>query len=242
MGIYYIKRIYVLVFGLMIWQEVEDALEEIIEDYERVNHVISIFQDDKTRLVGLRKVGYQTGVSVELGSGPGNFSRMVDNYVQSSLICLDFSVEMLRVSRKRNCDLNHCYIRGVFEALPFRNNSINFITAAYAIRDSLDKSKAISEVYCSLKNGGKFLLIDIGKPNNLILRSFMGLYMRLVVPVLGGLIAGYGIRNPWGVLWKTFKLLPENRDFSNMIRDIFGNVSFTELAFDSMIIALAIRR
>lgn len=226
----------------MIWQEVEDALEEIIEDYERVNHVISIFQDDKTRLVGLRKVGYQTGVSVELGSGPGNFSRMIDNYVQGSLICLDFSVEMLRVSRKRNSDYNHCYIRGVFESLPFRDNSVNFVTAAYAIRDSLDKNKAIYETHYSLKKGGKFLLIDIGKPNNWILRGFMGIYIRLVVPVLGGLITGYGIKNPWSILWNTFKLLPKNRDLSDLIRDVFGNVSFTELAFDSMIIALAIRR
>jgi demethylmenaquinone methyltransferase/2-methoxy-6-polyprenyl-1,4-benzoquinol methylase len=226
----------------MIWQEVEDALEEIIDDYERVNHVIPIFQDDKTRLVGLRKVGFQKGVSVELGSGPGNFSRMIENYVQGSLICLDFSAEMLRVSRNRNSDLHHCYIRGVFEALPFRKNSINFVTAAYAIRDSLDKKRTLLEVYYSLKNEGNLLLIDIGKPNNWILAGLMGLYMRFLVPILGGLIAGYGIKNPWSVLWNTFELLPKNEDLCDMMKDIFGNVSFTERAFNSMIIALAIRR
>jgi demethylmenaquinone methyltransferase/2-methoxy-6-polyprenyl-1,4-benzoquinol methylase len=227
---------------LTIWWEVEDALEEIINDYEKVNHVISIFQDDKTRLLGLRKMEYQKGVSVELGSGPGNFSRMIENYVEGSLICLDFSAEMLQVSRKQNSDLQHCYIRSVFEALPFRKKSINFVTAAYAIRDSLDKRKAFSEIYYSLKNGGKLLLIDIGKPNNWILRGFMGLYMRFLVPILGGLIAGYGFQNPWSVLWKTFDLLPRNRDLCNMMKDIFGNVSFSERAFDSMIIALAMRR
>ncbi len=53
---------------MTVWHEVEDALEAIIQDYTRVNHYISLFQDDRARLTGLRKAGHPTGTALELGS------------------------------------------------------------------------------------------------------------------------------------------------------------------------------
>ena len=35
---------------MTVWNEVEDALEKIIDDYEKVNHVISLYQDDRSRM------------------------------------------------------------------------------------------------------------------------------------------------------------------------------------------------
>ena len=62
---------------MTVWHEVENALEAIIQDYTRVNHLISLFQDDKARHTGLKKAGHQTGTALELGSGPGNYHRCV---------------------------------------------------------------------------------------------------------------------------------------------------------------------
>jgi len=56
-----------------VWLEVEEALEAIIDRYEKVNHVISLFQDDKARRIGLETMGPIHGVGLELGSGPATF-------------------------------------------------------------------------------------------------------------------------------------------------------------------------
>jgi demethylmenaquinone methyltransferase/2-methoxy-6-polyprenyl-1,4-benzoquinol methylase len=200
-----------------VWDEVVIALEQIIEEYERVNHIISLFQDDRNRLIGLNKIGYSEGAALELGSGPGNYSRMISKFHDGDLICLDFSDKMLVTSRYRNKDLGNHYVRGVFEALPIREGSISFVTSAYALRDSLYKPLVINEACDALASDGKFLLIDIGKPDNRIIRGFMSFYMRYFVPVMGGLATGYGYRNPWSKLYDTFEKLHPNKSLTAIV-------------------------
>ena len=203
--------------GVTVWSEVVSALEQIIEEYEKVNHVISWFQDDRNRLIGLNKIGYSEGTALELGSGPGNYSMMISKFHDGDLICLDFSDKMLLTSRYRNKDLGNHYVRGVFEALPIREGSISFVTSAYALRDSLYKPLVIKEACDTLATGGKFLLIDVGKPDNRIIQGFMSFYMRYLVPVMGGLTAGYGYKNPWSKLYNTFEKLPPNRNLTAIV-------------------------
>jgi len=219
-----------------VWNEVEDALEKIIDDYEKVNHVISLFQDDRSRLIGLNKIGHLEGTALELGSGPGNYSRLISGFNDGPVVCLDYLAKMHEAAHRRNHNLDHHYIRGVFEALPIRESSIGFVTAAYALRDSLDKPKAISEACNSIKPNGRFLLIDIGKPDNPIIRGFMGVFMKYAVPVLGGLVAGYGYDNPWSKLYLTYMRLPANNVLVSIISDNVTVVDRIEKILGALVI------
>jgi demethylmenaquinone methyltransferase/2-methoxy-6-polyprenyl-1,4-benzoquinol methylase len=225
--------------SVTVWREVEDALEAIIEDYERVNRIISFFQDDRARQRGLEKVGVQTGVSLELGSGPRNFTQWLHSFVDGFLVCLDFSDKMLSVTRSRNNKQNVSFVWGVFEALPFREGVISFVAAAYALRDSTDKERTLEEIRYILQIEGRFLVVDIGKPNNPLLRSFLSLYMRFIVPILGGLVTGYGYKNPWSILYKTYVLLPSNKKLLDMMSQTLGHSELDELAMGGLIVAMA---
>lgn len=227
---------------MTVWYEVEDALEKIISDYEKVNHVISLYQDDRSRLIGLNKVGHIQGTALELGSGPGNYSKMISRFNEGPLVCLDYLSKMHIAARKRNNDLDHHYIRGVFEALPIRESSIGFVTAAYALRDSLDKSRAISEACDTLKKDGKFLLIDIGKPDNPIFRGFMGVFMKYAVPIIGGMVAGYGYNNPWSKLYLTYARLPQNNVLVSVIGGNVQVVDRIEKILGALVIILGVKR
>jgi ubiquinone/menaquinone biosynthesis C-methylase UbiE len=224
-----------------VWGDVEDALEEIISEYERVNHVISLFQDDRSRHEALKLIKDSGGAGLELGSGPGNFSRMVAAVHSGPLVCLDFSDKMLWTSRARNCGRGFNYVRAVFEALPFRENVFGLVTAAYALRDTLDKPKAISEAGSVTAPGGTFLLIDIGKPDNPVFRGFMSLYMRYVVPIMGGLTAGYGYRNPWSLLYKTYELLPSNAALMGLLSNHLEDVTMRKTILGAIILASGTR-
>ena len=224
---------------LAVWWEAEDALEAIVDEYERVNHVISFFQDDKARIRGLETVGPQPGVGLELGSGPGNFTEMLRGFVEGPLICLDYSALMLSLAKNRNESENAGFVRGVFEALPFRGCAISFISAAYALRDTPDKVKALEEIREALGDDGRFLVIDIGKPNNKIVRGVFSLYMRYVVPLLGGLLTRYGYRNPWSVLYKTYEALPVNGELKSLMMRVLGHTELEERAFGGLVVATA---
>jgi demethylmenaquinone methyltransferase/2-methoxy-6-polyprenyl-1,4-benzoquinol methylase len=224
---------------MTVWHEVEDALEAIIQDYIRVNHYISLFQDDKARLTGLRKAGHQTGTALELGSGPGNFTRMLEPIVDGQIVCLDYSDKMIAHAKKsRNGNRVH-HIRGIFERLPIRPESITLTGAAYALRDSTDKPKTYSEISRALEPRGKLIVIDIGKPDNQLIRGVFSLYMRHIVPIIAGLTTKYGHRNPWSILYQTYKLLPPNKDLQHLIESTVGPAEITELALGGLIVASA---
>lgn len=229
-------------YRVKIWREVEDALERIIEDYERVNHLISFFQDDRARHRGLEKIGKIKGVALELGSGPGNFTQMLQLRVEGFLVCLDFSDKMLRKARAGKHEENIGFIRGVFEALPIRSGVISLTAAAYALRDSTDKKRALKEIENSLRKRGSLLIIDIGKPNNPLAKGFFSLYMRHVMPIMGGLASGYGYRNPWNTLYKTYVLLPVNKSLLDMMKNIVGHTELEEPAFGGLIVAIATKK
>ena len=221
---------------MTVWEAVVSALEQIIEEYEKVNHVISLYQDDRNRLIGLNKIGYSEGAALELGSGPGNYSRMISKFHDGDLICLDFSDKMLVTSRYRNGGLGNHYVRGVFEALPIRMGSIGFVTSAYALRDSLYKPLVIKEACDTLASDGKFLLIDIGKPDNRIIHGFMSLYVRHFVPVMSGLATGNGYRNPWSKLYDTFVKLPPNKNLTAIVKTRLVNVGLMEKILGAFVI------
>ncbi len=224
---------------MTVWREVEDALEAIIGDYERVNHVISLFQDDRARLMGLERMGSQKGVVLELGCGPGNFTRMLRPRVDGFIVCLDYSAKMIPVARARNGDRDIGFVRGIFEALPFRRDTVSFAAAAFALRDSKDKVRALVEVRQALREGGKLLVVDVGKPDNGVVRGFFALFMRFIVPILGGLTAGHGFRNPWSLLHETYRLLPMNSCLLLMLRRILGGSELEELALGCLVVAVA---
>jgi demethylmenaquinone methyltransferase/2-methoxy-6-polyprenyl-1,4-benzoquinol methylase len=221
---------------MTVWNEVEEVLESIIDDYERVNHFISLFQDDRSRLIGLHMVGKTQGTALELGSGPGNYSKMISKFHKGDLICLDFSDKMHMAAKNRNFNLGHHYIRGIFEALPIRTASIGYVTAAYALRDSLNKPLAIKEACQALALEGKFLLIDIGKPDNVIIQGFMSVFMKYIVPIIGGLTTGYGYRNPWSTLFKTFEKLPPNNILVSIVESNIFVVDRLEKILGALVI------
>ena len=78
---------------------------------------------------------------------------LIQEHIDGDLICLDFSGKMHAAARERNRGLNHHYVRGIFEELPFRTEAIGFVTAAYALRDSLDKETSFSEAHRVLEGG-----------------------------------------------------------------------------------------
>lgn len=224
---------------MALWKEVEDALEEIIEDYERLNHFISLFQDEKIRSEGLSAAGQVNGLSLELGSGPGNFSASILSHIKNQLICLDYSNLMLSTAVERLKQKDVYFVRGTFEYIPIRSNVISFTSMAFALRDSLHKKRVLKEIKQVLKASGKLLVVDIGKPNNNVIRGFFTLYMKYIVPLISAMTTKHGLRNPWMMLYKTYMRLPENKKLLHLTEKVVGEAVLKEKALGSLVLLTA---
>lgn len=179
------------------------------------------------------------GIGLELGIGPGNFTPRILGYLKGELVCFDYSENMIKVAKKEldNKEIN--YIRGVFEYLPFRQDVISVTIMSFSLRDSQKKTRVINEVKKILTERGKFLIIDIGKPNDAALMSFFSLYLKYIVPIMGGLLTRRGPRNQWSLLYNTYLKLPQNRRLEEYLEAVFNSVYVREFLFGGLVIVLA---
>ena len=112
----------------------------------------------------------ENGKVADLGCGGGyNIRRMLEMSAKAKFIGLDISDESVKKAQKVNkaeIGKRVKVIRGSAEKLPFKDNSIDLITAFETVFFWKDPEKAFSEIYRSLVKVGCFAVINnYGDPN-----------------------------------------------------------------------------
>jgi demethylmenaquinone methyltransferase/2-methoxy-6-polyprenyl-1,4-benzoquinol methylase len=102
----------------------------------------------------------------------------------ANITCLDPSEGMLAVARSK---LDARFVQGRAEALPFADNSFDFLTMGYALRHVTDLETAFREYRRVLKPGGKLLILEVTKPTGTVSGFLFRLYFGRVYPALAQL-------------------------------------------------------
>jgi demethylmenaquinone methyltransferase/2-methoxy-6-polyprenyl-1,4-benzoquinol methylase len=76
------------------------------------------------------------------------------------------------------------------QQLPFPNNFFDIVTVGYGLRNLADWQVGLREMCRVAKPGGRLLVLDFGKPDNALWRSFYFGYLKLFVPLLGRIFCG----------------------------------------------------
>ncbi|HUR57764.1 MAG TPA: class I SAM-dependent methyltransferase [Opitutaceae bacterium] len=98
-----------------------------------------------------------------------------------NITCLDPSQGMLDVARGK---LPARFVLGRAEAMPFAENSFDFLTMGYALRHVLDLEATFREYHRVLRPGGKVLILEVTKPSGRIGNFFFRVYFGRVYPAL----------------------------------------------------------
>ena len=114
---------------------------------------------------------------------------------------------------------------GVFEHIPFRNEEFDAVLCGYSLRDAISLKTAISEIHRVLKKGGRFVIVDLGKPDQKIIRVGVSFYLRAILPIIA-LIAGGRLGLKFGALYGTYKRWPQNKQLEKMLLEKFSKVEF----------------
>jgi demethylmenaquinone methyltransferase/2-methoxy-6-polyprenyl-1,4-benzoquinol methylase len=127
---------------------------------------------------------------------------------------------------------------GVFENMPFKESSMDAVLCGYSLRDSFSLVEAISEVHRVLKNDGRFIIVDIGKPDNIVIRAFVSFYLKYILGIIAYSVSGKsGLR--FKTLYGTFLRWPKNSALNELLLDKFSKVKFTKKMFGGAIIIVA---
>ncbi|WP_316504520.1 class I SAM-dependent methyltransferase [Nitrosopumilus sp.] len=208
------------------WGEVMEVLREIIPVYDKVNSIISLGKDVEHRNRGIAKRVLPGNKILDAGSGFGNMSKtalkLTDDKITVTLY--DPLVPMLK-NTGTHFKIVPDMANGVFEHIPFRNEEFDAVLCGYSLRDAINLRIAISEIHRVLKKDGRFVIVDLGKPDEAFIRFGVSFYLRCILPILA-FIAGGRLGLKFGTLYGTFKRWPENKKLEGLLLEKFSQVEF----------------
>ena len=208
------------------WGEVIDVLRDIIPVYDKVNSFISLGKDTEHRNRAIRGRINRGDKILDAGSGFGNMSKTAVKIIDDDLqiVLYDPLIPMLK-NTDRLFEKKIDSACGVFEHIPFQNDEFDLVLSGYSLRDAISLKTAISEVHRVLKKYGRWVLVDLGKPDEPILRFGVTFYLRMILPIIA-FIAGGRLGLKFATLYGTYKLWPQNKKLERLLLEKFSRVEF----------------
>jgi demethylmenaquinone methyltransferase/2-methoxy-6-polyprenyl-1,4-benzoquinol methylase len=176
---------------------------------------------------------------LDAGSGYGIMSRLALNESAGTarIVMYDPILEMLANAKNMFMPLSSEFSlsSGVFEYMPFRNDIFDVVLCGYSLRDAIRLGPAISEISRVLKLGGRFVIVDLGKPDNPFLEAFTSFYLKYILSFVACLVAGRaGLK--FGKIYGTYRKWPRNSELKSLLQEHFSKVEFNTTLLGGAII------
>jgi demethylmenaquinone methyltransferase/2-methoxy-6-polyprenyl-1,4-benzoquinol methylase len=205
----------------------------IASAYDPANTVLSFGIHKSWKKTLVRESGVQAGSRIlDLATGTGDLAFEFDRYLggKGDVTGADFCPEMLDVAKKKLADrASQGSLR--FEiadamSLPFADNSFDFASISFGIRNTRDPKKALSEMARVVKPGGTIAVLEFGKPRAPLMKLAFGWYSKKLLPKLGGWISGQP--EAYRYLEKSSAEFPSGEDFIQLAHE---SAKFSETGF-----------
>ena len=120
------------------------------------------------------------------------------------------------------------WIKAAAEVLPVKDNSFDYYTISYGIRNVSDINKALKEAYRVLKTGGRFMCLEFSKIDNEALNFLYKQYSK-IIPLAGKYVVGSS--KPYDYLVESIDSFYNQKQLCDlMIKNGFSNVEYRNLS------------
>ncbi|MCI0744153.1 MAG: class I SAM-dependent methyltransferase [Verrucomicrobia subdivision 3 bacterium] len=143
---------------------VQDIFDHTAHHYDALSAALSFGTCRAYRRFALRRAGLTPGMKLlDVATGTGLVARaaMQIGIPCDDIIGLDLSRGMLNQNHKRH---SIPLVQGFGEALPFEDESFDFITLGYALRHADDLVELFTEFRRVLRRNGRVLILEISRP------------------------------------------------------------------------------
>ena len=172
--------------------DVRSMFDRIAGRYQLMNALMTFGRDRAwRRAVVLAAELPAGGRLLDLASGTGDIALEALRLVAGVRIAAaDFSLEMMRVGRRRPGGERIAWCAADALSLPFADASFDAVTSGYLLRNVTDRVGAFREQARVVRPGGRVVCLDTSPPPASALQPLVRLYLRRIIPLLGRLIAG----------------------------------------------------
>lgn len=124
---------------------------------------------------------------LDLCCGTGDLARELAAR-KARVVGVDFTPAMLTRARERGGIAR--WVCGDALRLPFSDECFDAITIGYGLRNLADFEQGVREMRRVLRRGGRIVILDFGIPECRVWRALYRAWLRVAVPLLGGMLVG----------------------------------------------------
>jgi demethylmenaquinone methyltransferase/2-methoxy-6-polyprenyl-1,4-benzoquinol methylase len=173
-------------------EAVRDVFRRIAPRYDLMNRVMTLGQDQSWRRYVIRKIQLPAGgkmLDIATGTGDLAFEAMLQQPGVTT-VGVDFAPMMMIYGQKRPAGDKVKWAAGDALNLPFPDNTFDAITHGYLVRNVIDIPRAFAEQFRALKPGGRLAFLETTPPRDDLLKPFITVYLREIIPMIGTLLTG----------------------------------------------------
>ncbi|MBM7543513.1 demethylmenaquinone methyltransferase/2-methoxy-6-polyprenyl-1,4-benzoquinol methylase [Weissella beninensis] len=209
----------------------KEIFDEIAPNYDQMNNVISL----RTHWQWRKKVAQHEAIKLnsyvlDLCCGTADWTIMHGKAVGSKghVIGLDFSQNMLDVAQKKvtasGLD-NITLVQGDALHTPYEDNTFDYVTIGFGLRNLPDKLGGLREMYRILKPGGKVIILETSQPDNKLVVPFWRFYFGKIMPLFGKVLTKQ--KSEYNYLQETTKKFMSYQELADSMEAVgFKNVNW----------------
>ncbi|MFD2630689.1 demethylmenaquinone methyltransferase [Oceanobacillus kapialis] len=201
-------------------ERVHHVFEKIYGKYDKMNSIISFQRHKSWRKDVMRRMHIEKGAHVlDVCCGTGDWAISSSSAVgpNGKVVGLDFSENMLSIAKKKQSELQLQQlelIHGNAMELPYEDNSFDYVTIGFGLRNVPDYQTVLKEMYRVVKPGGKVVCLETSQPTLIGFRQLYYLYFRFIMPLLGRMMAKSYKEYAW--LHESAKDFPNKQKLKSM--------------------------
>ncbi|MBK0293188.1 demethylmenaquinone methyltransferase [Bacillus sp. S34] len=204
-------------------QRVHGVFEKIYKNYDQMNSVISFQRHKAWRKDTMKRMNVQKGTkALDVCCGTADWTLAMAEAVGETgeAVGLDFSQNMLKIGEekvKNSPFSNITLLHGNAMELPFEDNSFDYVTIGFGLRNVPDYLQVLKEMQRVVKPCGKVVCLETSQPTMIGYRQMYLLYFKYIMPALGKMVAKSYDEYSW--LQESARDFPGQKQLADMFRE-----------------------
>ncbi len=205
---------------------VKEVFSDVAENYDIMNDLMSLGIHRLWKDEFCSMIPNLNSKILDVAGGTGDIAFRLHKKAKklnanSEITICDINPEMLQEAKKKAVDKNILsgieFTVGDAMNLPFTDNSFDYYTIAFGIRNVVTIETALKEANRVLKPGGKFLCLEFSKLEHNFMQKAYDLYSFNILPFIGKHVARN--QDAYKYLAESISLFPDQETFKKMIYD-----------------------
>ena len=216
---------------------VQDMFGRIAGRYNLMNRLMTGGQDMKWRRFVVQQARLKTGDKLlDLATGTGDIAFEALKAVPSlQAVGGDFSLPMMQVGQQLPLGKQVGWTGADALNLPFPDATFNAVTSGYLARNVVDIPRMFAEQLRVLKSGGRIVVLDSSPPKDNLLKPFIEIHLRYIIPLLGRIVAGKNGADAYQYLPSSTQAFKTPEELATLMKQAgIQNVQYQTFMFGTM--------